>query len=594
MNKIYSLTLSALVAFCGSALGATHRGGEPAEYLTFNGHTFRVGNPAMKASGSADRHRDVRRVVGPDVITEMDIPASAVARQYSKTSGGYYFYGNYQAYQDAAQAATIYWDGDDAYIYNILSYKETFTYVQATRSGNTLILPLNQFVEKEQDFGVKLGLLKTVMTVGEDPNWDEEDSEDSKMITYIDFVYSEDYDEVSYSIADDGSLTLVIPPLKGGYNPPDDGYEHPNPEEYGMPPYCLGFYYTDDFGWTGDGDIFQTYYEFNYKPVVEPAGLTYGFYSYRNSEGDGVLVYIGRDGDTLYLKGLSTYAPDALFLANISADGKTATVPQDQFIGKSMDGYYNLLTKTAVRDRFGNIDLAAPGVDAILNLSYDEEGNISTISFNGTSNVLIFNYADDFYDPYDEFPGIVLKYQPTLAGVPMPPGNPYFEDHTNWLGAYWLFFYLDPFTAEDNILDINELYYRIYVNGKPYEFEEHAGTNAKGELITMYPGIAEPTSLISYSFYNGSDIFYDEYRLYYVAFYDIEGFETIGVQTVYTYGDEEVCSPIITIDVSGVESAVVDENVPVRYYDLQGTPVANPAHGLFIKVAGGKASKVIL
>ncbi len=45
----------------------------------------------------------------------------------------------------------------------------------------------------------------------------------------------------------------------------------------------------------------------------------------------------------------------------------------------------------------------------------------------------------------------------------------------------------------------------------------------------------------------------------------------------------------------GIVDAIADDvNAPVRYYNLQGVEVANPADGLFIRVQGKKATKVII
>ena len=47
-------------------------------------------------------------------------------------------------------------------------------------------------------------------------------------------------------------------------------------------------------------------------------------------------------------------------------------------------------------------------------------------------------------------------------------------------------------------------------------------------------------------------------------------------------------------DSNGVEGIVVDENVAPIYYNLQGVKVANPENGVFIKVQGSKATKVVM
>ena len=45
---------------------------------------------------------------------------------------------------------------------------------------------------------------------------------------------------------------------------------------------------------------------------------------------------------------------------------------------------------------------------------------------------------------------------------------------------------------------------------------------------------------------------------------------------------------------AGVENVEIDNNAPAEYYNLQGVKVANPENGVFIKVQGGKATKVML
>ncbi len=45
---------------------------------------------------------------------------------------------------------------------------------------------------------------------------------------------------------------------------------------------------------------------------------------------------------------------------------------------------------------------------------------------------------------------------------------------------------------------------------------------------------------------------------------------------------------------SGVEDIIANDNAPVEYYNLQGVRVANPENGLYIRVQGNKASKVLV
>ena len=45
---------------------------------------------------------------------------------------------------------------------------------------------------------------------------------------------------------------------------------------------------------------------------------------------------------------------------------------------------------------------------------------------------------------------------------------------------------------------------------------------------------------------------------------------------------------------NAVEEIEVDDNTPAVYYNIQGVKVNNPSNGLFIKVQGNKATKVVL
>ena len=49
-----------------------------------------------------------------------------------------------------------------------------------------------------------------------------------------------------------------------------------------------------------------------------------------------------------------------------------------------------------------------------------------------------------------------------------------------------------------------------------------------------------------------------------------------------------------TNQVTGVENIIIENQGNVEYYNLQGVKVANPENGVFIRVQGGKATKVIL
>ena len=52
-----------------------------------------------------------------------------------------------------------------------------------------------------------------------------------------------------------------------------------------------------------------------------------------------------------------------------------------------------------------------------------------------------------------------------------------------------------------------------------------------------------------------------------------------------------VCT-FTSIEVSGIENVVIAEQGEIEYCNLQGVKVANPSKGVFVKIQGGKATKV--
>ena len=73
--------------------------------------------------------------------------------------------------------------------------------------------------------------------------------------------------------------------------------------------------------------------------------------------------------------------------------------------------------------------------------------------------------------------------------------------------------------------------------------------------------------------------------------------DNLGCLVALNLDEETVCglshaTAVKDANHSGV-AIVADENAPAVYFDLNGRRVAEPANGLFIKVQGNKATKVI-
>ena len=68
----------------------------------------------------------------------------------------------------------------------------------------------------------------------------------------------------------------------------------------------------------------------------------------------------------------------------------------------------------------------------------------------------------------------------------------------------------------------------------------------------------------------------------------------VAERVTFTLDTQNFLLKVSGIDDSGIEGISVDTPTNTRYYNLQGIRVDNPADGIFIKVSGGKSSKVRL
>ena len=544
--------------------------------ITVNGRTFQVIAPPT--------HKSVpTRAESTPVILE----APGTTQLYCKDVIGYGMGTPIQAYGVASQ---INWDGENAYFKDIITAAPIGSYVKASLEDGKLVLPLNQTVLEydDEEYTMNFGLLRPVFTVDSDSDGDES--------VYVWFEYSDDYDSISYTIDANGSLMLENPEAK--YTP-----EGQSPSHYNFPDYVIGYYYSDDHVWSGYCDVFQIYDEFNYAPVEFPEGLEMQNMTYINSMGMGVIVSVYEDKDALYIKGLSAYVPDAVFKADIIENGTKLSVAPNQYIGIEEDLYY-VVTSTAFIDDDGLLDILYDGTPAFYNLERDPNtGKILSIKAEDSPYFLAFNDDPFYFYPLDIFNGLELTFQESFAGIPSTPYDVFYEDYSRLMGANFIFFRLSSFSYNGDIIDVNNLFYTIYINGEEVVFEEENGFNLLGEETTMYLGVKEPTTLIPYTFANSRDLYEDMGGTFIVGLY-AEGIDTAGVQAVYKCDGETTYSGLVTVDVATgeetitggtetkVETIVGTEVVDTFYYNLNGDKISNPEKGIFIKITKDSEGKM--
>lgn len=184
---------------------------------------------------------------------------------------------------------------------------------------------------------------------------------------------------------------------------------------------------------------------------------------------------------------------------------------------------------------------------------------------------------------------VVLDRQATPAD---PTGVVYDEENRK------LSFGAIPVDVDGEGLDQKRYGYEVFVNDEPYSFSG-----------TLY-GLDHDIALIPYNGFDGNyDFYLNTETIYDETDWSVVGknvimavsmkdetldIRKIGVRSVYTDGEGNTAySATAVCDRGAVEDPVTD-NGPVKWYNLQGVEVAEPAQGIYIRVANGKTSKIYI
>ena len=494
------------------------------------------------------RHKDGMKKAPAKINTPEDIITSADGVRHDMTLKGSGFFVSWDLEEYENQEFSnhvVYGDNDEVYIYNIIPYLPSESYVKGTKEGDKVVVPLPQTVlwdDKYED-GVNVYICDFIEY--------EEDG-----VLYYDYMPVEG-ESLVLSLSEDGSMKA-------------DGldFEH-----------MLGAAYCSDDTWAGFGVWDLSMKSFSGSVVTVPSDLEVAenLWSYKcQSIGYGWPVNFAQGGEEIYFQGLSEMMPEAWVKATVEYDDDVAHVyiDQNQLVGTYGGAYiYTKCAETVTFEMFGNVyeSYELMPEDYRLELIWDYEAE--TMTLKDPNVTLLFNQSQEEVDYVDELYGFVLAIQDSYEGT---PANPYdLKYYDMWeLFNYCVFeFALPGLSADGDLLDTSALSYVVYVDGEEWSFDP------------VDYGIEEPMELIPWSFkspYIMKWVGSCKHAVYFFA----EGISTFGVQSVYNYDGVETRSEIMTLDlettaVDGVEAG--RKMTDVKYFDLSGREVASPAEGIFVK-----------
>lgn len=325
---------------------------------------------------------------------------------------------------------------------------------------------------------------------------------------------------------------------------------------------------TDTGTWAWEGDYDTTWTPFNDNTVQKPSDDAQFDLNWEMlASGNGRDVTVAFENDTFWVSGFSKYLPESWAKGTINND--KITFESGQYLGIDSEYSHTCYFIGATIEEVNGEYMFVRAND----IAFDYDKDAQQLSSKG-SFLVNSNNTDHIYY-LEAFQQPIFRKKRTVVESYVPQ-NPIL---IQWLDPDPAYAPLSSFTFElprisvkDDLLDTSKLYFRIFTNdGAPFTF-----------YPDEYTSIVEPTEDIAWSFNDNFDIVAD--GTYHVVYFQTQGVERIGVQSVYIDNNNEYTSEIVyTTGGNGVANNVADSNVvSTEMFDLQGRRVANPEKGIYI------------
>lgn len=527
MRKI--LLVSMLLASLGAGAQGTPAA---ATRLNFTNNWVIKKAPSFKltAKAPASLIKQVRRA---DDATEPDIiyGADGEEKNYYRKTRAYYVDNDntYWADLEGAETQITFGSNDSVYFYNPITQFPTYSYMAGKQVGDTIYISTPQPIYQQ---------------------WNEDYTETTTV--YITKYRKHMLNADQYNFVPDSIDTTVKYVIKDGTIELVDGDS-----------VMIGLGNSEKT-WGGYGNMSDTMEPFNDTELTIPDGVetqTYSMVSADASKG----VNVAFDGDKVYVQGFSSSLPDGVIEGTI--EGDSITFPSFQYLGVNTDYHFYFYfvgarTDTVYEDGEGYLEYTLlPEVK----FAYDKEtGTFSTdksILTNAGKGVLSY---DESYDK-----PVFSKFN----DVPATPADPiidYYMPYNDDSGYGGLMFVLPTEDNDGNWINPENMTYEIYLDDNVLEFTPDT-----------YMGLEENMTEVPYYFTDDMDFSMQdgEHVLY---FYE-QGFNRLGVQSIYRGGGERRVSNIVYTQPSGINGVNAGSKaVSTEVYDLSGRRVTTPQHGIYI------------
>ena len=298
-----------------------------------------------------------RRVQGDPNAIITEVPTTAETKSYAR-SGSYHAY-NSGVYTLAAQSGytEIAFDGNDVYIKNPIKGYSSSTWIKGTKDGNTITVPLGQFLSYSASAGYGLYITLAQLTTSSSSGFTG-----TNLTTETEITYTIDGNTISLNGTDETKVLTVA------WSDDNTVYQ------YGAPGGNYNTVYTLDEGYVPP--TAQT------DPIELPAGVTAedwyadGTNSYPTGSSTPTAAKVAFDGNDVYVSGIFTALPDSWIKGTL--DGNKVTFVTGQLLGQLTSGgtQYNVYS------------VGYEGGDILSNFTMTYDADAKTLTLDEGYNIL--------------------------------------------------------------------------------------------------------------------------------------------------------------------------------------------------------------
>ena len=351
-----------------------------------------------------------------------------------------------------------------------------------------------------------------------------------------------------------------------------------------------------------DGGVFSynvgyAYERFTDTLVVAPEGIVFNPYSLRYDNAYKYyvpeMVYIARDGNDFYFKGMSTKTPEALVKGELVGD--SIYIAGGQYVGL-YDGQYYLYTKGATYTGLDESGYPIYRSKDYCVMYYDEAND----SFYGPDGFLICLGKARNASYSQSFPTQDIKRFYEVAATPATPDIRGFEVDMTYNLMTSMTYVVPSEDVDGNYINPDSLYYRFFVNGEVFVFDKDWYPMFVDSVLVNSKFSDRGQTSRQRTDCNGS---------YHVIAFDHDlslSFDSIALQSIYFMAGEERYSDYCVYVVAdgskhtlpsgqtGI-AAISEDNrqaTAVKYFDLSGRQIAEPGKGIYIKQTSFKDGTV--